>query len=191
MQKFSNLKSIPSYLSLQNIDTDMIIPKQFLKTIKRTGLGKSLFYEMRYDENGKINNDFILNKEPFNKSRILLAGKNFGCGSSREHAAMEPRHLGVKVVIVKSFARIHETNLKKQGMLGLTFDNENDYDLVQEDDTFNFVDLQDFSPNKQITVELVHRNGKVDIIKTNHTYNEQQIEWYKEGSALNLIKKGA
>ena len=104
---------------------------------------------------------------------------------------MEPRHLGVKVVIVKSFARIHETNLKKQGMLGLTFDNENDYDLVQEDDTFNFVDLQDFSPNKQITVELVHRNGKVDIIKTNHSYNVQQIEWYKEGSALNLIKKGA
>ena len=122
---------------------------------------------------------------------VVVGDHNYGEGSSREHAAMEPRHLGVKVVIVKSFARIHETNLKKQGMLGLTFDNENDYDLVQEDDTFNFVDLQDFSPNKQITVELVHRNGKVDIIKTNHTYNEQQIEWYKEGSALNLIKKGA
>ena len=86
MEKFNNLKSIPSYLSLQNIDTDMIIPKQFLKTIKRTGLGKSLFYEMRYDENGKKNVDFILNKEPYNKSKILLAGKNFGCGSSREHA---------------------------------------------------------------------------------------------------------
>ncbi len=122
---------------------------------------------------------------------VVVGDHNYGEGSSREHAAMEPRHLGVKVVIVKSFARIHETNLKKQGMLALTFDNENDYDLVQEDDTFNFVDLQDFSPNKQITVELVHRNGKVDIIKTNHTYNEQQIEWYKEGSALNLIKKGA
>ena len=122
---------------------------------------------------------------------VVVGDHNYGEGSSREHAAMEPRHLGVKVVIVKSFARIHETNLKKQGMLGLTFDNENDYDLVQEDDTFNFVDLQDFSPNKQITVELVHRNGKVDIIKTNHSYNVQQIEWYKEGSALNLIKKGA
>ena len=126
-----------------------------------------------------------------NIDTVVVGDHNYGEGSSREHAAMEPRHLGVKVVIVKSFARIHETNLKKQGMLGLTFDNENDYDLVQEDDTFNFVDLQDFSPNKQITVELVHRNGKVDIIKTNHTYNEQQIEWYKEGSALNLIKKGA
>ena len=126
-----------------------------------------------------------------NIETVVVGDHNYGEGSSREHAAMEPRHLGVKVVIVKSFARIHETNLKKQGMLGLTFDNENDYDLVQEDDTFNFVDLQDFSPNKQITVELVHRNGKVDIIKTNHTYNEQQIEWYKEGSALNLIKKGA
>ncbi len=122
---------------------------------------------------------------------VVVGDHNYGEGSSREHAAMEPRHLGVKVVIVKSFARIHETNLKKQGMLALTFDNENDYDLVQEDDTFNFIDLEDFSPNKQITVELVHRNGKVDIIKTNHTYNEQQIEWYKEGSALNLIKKGA
>ena len=126
-----------------------------------------------------------------NIDTVVVGDHNYGEGSSREHAAMEPRHLGVKVVIVKSFARIHETNLKKQGMLGLTFDNENDYDLVQEDDTFNFVDLQDFSPNKQITVELVHRNGKVDIIKTNHSYNVQQIEWYKEGSALNLIKKGA
>ena len=122
---------------------------------------------------------------------VVVGDHNYGEGSSREHAAMEPRHLGVKVVIVKSFARIHETNLKKQGMLALTFDNENDYDLIEEDDTFNFIDLENFSPNKQITIELVHSNGKVDIIKTNHTYNEQQIEWYKEGSALNLIKKGA
>ena len=122
---------------------------------------------------------------------VVIGDHNYGEGSSREHAAMEPRHLGVKVVIVKSFARIHETNLKKQGMLALTFDNENDYDLIEEDDTFNFIDLDNFSPNKQITIELVHSNGKVDIIKTNHTYNKQQIEWYKEGSALNLIKKGA
>tara|TARA_B100000963_G_scaffold320063_1_gene302344 strand:- start:3283 stop:5541 length:2259 start_codon:yes stop_codon:yes gene_type:complete len=122
---------------------------------------------------------------------VVVGDHNYGEGSSREHAAMEPRHLGVKVVIVKSFARIHETNLKKQGMLALTFDNENDYDLIEEDDTFNFIDLESFSPNKQITIELIHSNGKVDIIKTNHTYNEQQIEWYKEGSALNLIKKGA
>ncbi len=126
-----------------------------------------------------------------NIDTVVVGDHNYGEGSSREHAAMEPRHLGVKVVIVKSFARIHETNLKKQGMLGLTFNNENDYDLVQEDDTFNFVDLEDLSPNKQITIELVHKNGKVDIIKTNHTYNDQQIEWYREGSALNLIKKGA
>ena len=122
---------------------------------------------------------------------VVVGDHNYGEGSSREHAAMEPRHLGVKVVIVKSFARIHETNLKKQGMLALTFDDENDYDLIEEDDTFNFIDLEKFSPNKQISIELVHSNGKVDIIKTNHTYNEQQIEWYKEGSALNLIKKGA
>ena len=98
MEKFNNLKSIPSYLSLQNIDTDMIIPKQFLKTIKRTGLGKSLFYEMRYDESGKKNDKFILNKEPYNKSKILLAGKNFGCGSSREHAPWALSDFGIKCV---------------------------------------------------------------------------------------------
>ena len=103
---------------------------------------------------------------------------------------MEPRHLGVKVVLVKSFARIHETNLKKQGMLGLTFSNESDYDLIQEDDLFNFIDLESFSPGKQISIEIVHSDGSKDLIKTDHTYNDQQIEWYKEGSALNLIKKG-
>ena len=102
---------------------------------------------------------------------------------------MEPRFLGVKVVLVKSFARIHETNLKKQGMLGITFANEADYDLIQEDDTFNFVDLKDFAPGKQITVEVVHADGSKDTIMANHTYNAQQIEWFKEGSALNLIKK--
>ncbi len=117
MQKFSKLKSIPSFLSLQNIDTDMIIPKQFLKTIKRTGLGKSLFYEMRYDENGKINNDFILNKEPYNKSRILLAGKNFGCGSSREHAPWALLDFGIKCVISSSFADIFYNNCFKNGIL--------------------------------------------------------------------------
>ena len=117
MEKFSNLKSIPSYLSLQNIDTDMIIPKQFLKTIKRTGLGKSLFYEMRYDENGKINSDFILNKEPFNKSRILLAGKNFGCGSSREHAPWALLDFGIRCVISSSFADIFYNNCFKNGIL--------------------------------------------------------------------------
>ncbi|PRX41752.1 aconitate hydratase [Salegentibacter salegens] len=122
-------------------------------------------------------------------STVVVGDHNYGEGSSREHAAMEPRHLGVKVVLVKSFARIHETNLKKQGMLGLTFDNEADYDLIQEDDTFNFIDLEDFAPDKQITIEIVHADGSKDTIKTNHTYNKPQIEWYKHGSALNLIKK--
>ena len=120
---------------------------------------------------------------------VVVGDHNYGEGSSREHAAMEPRHLGVRAVIVKSFARIHETNLKKQGMLGLTFDNENDYDLIQEDDTFNFVDLVDFAPDKQLTLEVVHADGSKDSIKLNHTYNQQQIEWFKAGSALNLIKK--
>ncbi|MFD2917551.1 aconitate hydratase [Psychroserpens luteus] len=120
---------------------------------------------------------------------IVVGDHNYGEGSSREHAAMEPRHLGVVAVIVKSFARIHETNLKKQGMLGLTFANESDYDLIQEDDTFNFLDLNEFAPEKQLTIEIVHADGSKDTIKVNHTYNQSQIDWYNEGSALNLIKK--
>lgn len=119
---------------------------------------------------------------------IVVGDHNYGEGSSREHAAMEPRHLGVVAVIVKSFARIHETNLKKQGMLGLTFANEEDYNKIKEDDTFNFIDLAEFAPGKQLTLEAVHADGSKDEIKLNHTYNAQQIDWYRAGSALNLIK---
>ena len=120
---------------------------------------------------------------------IVVGDHNYGEGSSREHAAMEPRHLGVCAVIVKSFARIHETNLKKQGMLALTFQNESDYDLVQEDDFISFLNLDKFSPGKQINIELKHADGTSNIVKLNHSYNESQIKWYDEGSALNLIKK--
>jgi len=120
---------------------------------------------------------------------IVVGDHNYGEGSSREHAAMQPRHLGVAAVLVKSFARIHETNLKKQGMLGLTFANENDYDLIQEDDTFNFIDIDAFAPGKPLTIEVIHANGSKDTILANHTYNEAQINWFKEGSALNVIKK--
>ena len=120
---------------------------------------------------------------------IVVGDHNYGEGSSREHAAMEPRHLGVAAVIVKSFARIHETNLKKQGMLGLTFANEADYDLIQEDDTFNFIGLKSFSPGKPLIIEAVHADGSLDLITVNHTYNQGQIDWFNEGSALNLIKK--
>lgn len=120
---------------------------------------------------------------------IVVGDHNYGEGSSREHAAMQPRHLGVKAVLVKSFARIHETNLKKQGMLALTFANEADYDKIQEDDTINFLDLKDFAPEKPLTLEFAHSDGTKDIILVNHTYNDAQIEWFKEGSALNLIKK--
>jgi len=120
---------------------------------------------------------------------IVVGDHNYGEGSSREHAAMEPRHLGVVAVLVKSFARIHETNLKKQGMLGLTFANEADYDKIQEDDTFEFIDIAEFSPGKPLTIVAKHTDGTEDSIVTNHTYNTGQIEWYNEGSALNLIKK--
>lgn len=119
---------------------------------------------------------------------VVVGDSNYGEGSSREHAAMQPRHLGVRAVIVKSFARIHETNLKKQGMLGATFVNEADYDKIQEDDTINFIDLAQFSPGKNLTVELVHADGSKDQIEVAHTYNAQQIEWFRAGSALNLIK---
>ena len=120
---------------------------------------------------------------------VVVGDHNYGEGSSREHAAMEPRHLGVKAVIVKSFARIHETNLKKQGMLGLTFTNEADYDKIQEDDIFSFIDLVDFAPGKTLHVEIAHTDGSKETIELNHTYNQQQIGWFKAGSALNLIKQ--
>ena len=124
MQKFTTLKSIPAYLPIVNIDTDMIIPKQFLKTIKRTGLGKSLFFEMRYDENGKIIDDFILNKDPFNNSKILIAGKNFGCGSSREHAPWALLDFGITCVISSSFADIFYNNCFKNGILPIILNEE-------------------------------------------------------------------
>jgi len=124
-----------------------------------------------------------------NIKTIVVGDHNYGEGSSREHAAMEPRHLGVCAVIVKSFARIHETNLKKQGMLALTFDNESDYNLIQEDDLITFVDLDQFEAGKQLLIELKHSDGTNDYISLNHTYNSSQIDWYDEGSALNLIKK--
>lgn len=120
---------------------------------------------------------------------IVVGDHNYGEGSSREHAAMEPRHLGVRAILVKSFARIHETNLKKQGMLALTFVNESDYDLISEDDTFNFVDLVDFAPGKPLTIEVVHSDGTSNSVQVSHTYNEQQIDWFRAGSALNLISK--
>ena len=124
MQKFNKLKSIPAYLPIVNIDTDMIIPKQFLKTIKRTGLGKNLFFEMRYDDNGQKINDFILNKDPHDNSKILIAGKNFGCGSSREHAPWALLDFGITCVISSSFADIFFSNCFKNGILPITLKDE-------------------------------------------------------------------
>ena len=131
MEKFNILKGIPANLPMINVDTDMIIPKQFLKTIKRTGLGKSLFYEMRYDERGKKINEFVLNKEPYNNSSILLAGKNFGCGSSREHAAWALLDFGIKCVISPSFADIFYNNCFKNGMLPIILNEKKIEELIQ------------------------------------------------------------
>ncbi len=143
MQKFNTLKSIPAYLPIVNIDTDMIIPKQFLKTIKRTGLGKNLFFEMRYDENGKEINDFILNQNPFNNSKILIAGKNFGCGSSREHAPWALLDFGITCVISSSFADIFYNNCFKNGILPI---------IIEED---KIKELSEYANRKEeISIDL-------------------------------------
>ena len=138
-----------------------------------------------YDEVPKVQRAY----KAANINSIVVGDENYGEGSSREHAAMEPRHLGVKVVLVKSFARIHETNLKKQGMLGLTFADKSDYDKFQEDDRITISDLTSFAPGKPLTIVLNHKDGSTDTILANHTYNEAQIEWFKEGGALNIIRK--
>jgi 3-isopropylmalate/(R)-2-methylmalate dehydratase small subunit len=131
MEKFKNLKSIPVYLPLMNVDTDMIIPKQFLKTIKRTGLGKSLFYEMRYDENNNIIKDFILNNKPYIDSKILLSGKNFGCGSSREHAPWALLDFGIKCIISPSYAEIFYNNCFNNGILPIKIDEKTIRELAE------------------------------------------------------------
>ena len=163
MEKFNNLKSIPSYLPLQNIDTDMIIPKQFLKTIKRTGLGQSLFYEMRYDESGKKNIDFILNKEPYNKSKILLAGKNFGCGSSREHAPWALSDFGIKCVISASFADIFYNNCFKNGILPIKIDEKIVLELAEYSKRKEEIEIS--LKNQEVKYGNKVTNFKVDSFK--------------------------
>jgi 3-isopropylmalate/(R)-2-methylmalate dehydratase small subunit len=159
MKKFTTLKSIPAYLPIVNVDTDMIIPKQFLKTIKRTGLGKNLFFEMRYDENGKKIEDFILNKEPFNKSNILITGKNFGCGSSREHAPWALLDFGITCVISQSYADIFYNNCFKNGILPITISEEeikelSEYSTRKEEISIMLEDQKILFGNKEIKFEI-------------------------------------
>ena len=165
MQKFSTLKSIPAYLPIVNIDTDMIIPKQFLKTIKRTGLGKSLFFEMRYDDKGKEIRDFVLNNSPFKNSKILITGKNFGCGSSREHAPWALLDFGITCVISSSFADIFYNNCFKNGILPIK---------ISED---KILELAEYSKRKeQIEVNLERQ----EIIFGNKTINFQLDDFKKK-----------
>ena len=159
MEKFNILKGIPAHLSMINVDTDMIIPKQFLKTIKRTGLGKGLFYEMRYDETGKKIKEFVLNQEPHNNSSILLVGKNFGCGSSREHAPWALLDFGIKCVIGPSFADIFYNNCFKNGMLPIILDEKKIEELIQyskrkENIEINLTEQQIMFGNKRINFEI-------------------------------------
>ena len=157
MQKFNTLKSIPAYLPIVNIDTDMIIPKQFLKTIKRTGLGKNLFFEMRYDDHGKEVNDFILNQNPFNNSKILITGKNFGCGSSREHAPWALLDFGITCVISSSFADIFYSNCFKNGILPIILNDEKIKELSEYANRKEeiFIDLNE--------EKIIYGNSKVEF----------------------------
>ena len=159
MKKFKNLKSIPAYLPIVNIDTDMIIPKQFLKTIKRTGLGKSLFFEMRYDHEGKEIKDFILNNEPYNNSKILIAGKNFGCGSSREHAPWALLDFGITCVISSSYADIFYNNCFKNGILPITISEEKikelaEYSNRKEEISIDLIEQKITFGNNEIKFEI-------------------------------------
>ena len=159
MNKFTTLKSIPAYLPIVNVDTDMIIPKQFLKTIKRTGLGKNLFYEMRYDNDGIEIKDFILNQNPFNKSKILIAGKNFGCGSSREHAPWALLDFGITCVISSSYADIFYNNCFKNGILPITITEEeikeiSDYSKRKVEISINLPDQKIIFGNKDIKFQI-------------------------------------
>ncbi len=159
MNKFTTLKSIPAYLPMVNVDTDMIIPKQFLKTIKRTGLGKNLFYEMRYDNNGAEVKDFIFNQSPFNKSKILIAGKNFGCGSSREHAPWALLDFGITCVISSSYADIFYNNCFKNGILPIEITEEeikevSDYSKRKEEIYVNLPDQKIVFGNKEVKFEI-------------------------------------
>ena len=159
MKKFTTLKSIPAYLPIINIDTDMIIPKQFLKTIKRTGLGNNLFFEMRYDDHGKKISEFILNQEPYNKSKILISGKNFGCGSSREHAPWALLDFGITCVISSSYADIFYNNCFKNGILPITISDEeikeiSEYANRKEEIAINLPDQKIIFGNKEIKFEI-------------------------------------
>ncbi len=189
MKKFNILKGIPANLSMINVDTDMIIPKQFLKTIKRTGLGKSLFFEMRYDENGKEKKEFVLNQEPYNNSTILLTGKNFGCGSSREHAPWALLDFGIKCVISPSFADIFYNNCFKNGMLPIILDEKRIEELAQyserkESIEVNLTEQQIIFGNKRINFEIENFRKKcllngLDDIALSLEKSEQILSYEK------------
>ena len=163
MEKFNILKSVPANLPMMNVDTDMIIPKQFLKTIKRSGLGKSLFFEIRYDEQGKKMNDFVLNTEPYDKSSILLAGKNFGCGSSREHAPWALLDFGIKCVISPSFADIFYNNCFKNGMLPIVLDQNQLEELIKYSEKKEAIEIN--LPEQKIKLENKIISFEVDTFK--------------------------
>ena len=176
MQKFNKLKSIPAYLPIVNIDTDMIIPKQFLKTIKRTGLGKNLFFEMRYDDQGKVINDFVLNKDPFNQSKILIAGKNFGCGSSREHAPWAILEYGFRVILASSFADIFFSNSVKNGLLPVMLSKEKIEMLFEITKKKTVIELTVNLPNQLIFSDALNIKVPFEISSQIKNYLSQGLD---------------
>ena len=181
MEKFTTHTGIVAPLQRSAVDTDQIIPAVYLKRVTKTGFEDALFANWRQDP------EFVLNQDAFRSASVLVAGPDFGTGSSREHAAMCPRFLGAKAVVVRSFARIHETNLKKQGVLGLVFNDPADYDKVQEDDRVAITGLADLAPGKSMKLTLTHKDGSTESFDVSHTLTDEQIEWYRAGSALNRI----
>ena len=171
MNKFKTLKGIPAHLPMINIDTDMIIPKQFVKTIKRTGLGKNLFFEMRYDEKGKENENFLLNKDPYDKSNILITGKNFGCGSSREHAPWALLDFGIKCIISTSFADIFFNNCFKNGMLPIILEQNKIEELIQYSERKEKIEIN------LLEEEIIFGNKRIKF----------QIDSFKKNCLLNGI----
>ena len=194
MKKFNTLKSIPAYLPIVNIDTDMIIPKQFLKTIKRTGLGKNLFFEMRYDNKGTQIKEFILNQEPYNKSKILIAGKNFGCGSSREHAPWALLDFGITCVISSSYADIFFSNCFKNGILPISLESETIQKLLQETNVVE-VDLENQiikTPSESISFTINSHKKKIlleglDDIAQTFQYVDEISEFEKKSTVPSVL----
>ena len=195
-EKFDIIQSTCLPIEIDNCNTDLIIPARYLASTTRDPkfFGDAFMHDLRYDAEGKPVEDFVMNQPAYSETprkgvhEIIIGGQNWGSGSSREHAAMEPRYLGVKVILSKSFARIHETNLKKQGVLALTFKDPNDYERIKQDDCIDVL-CSGIQPGQSIKIVLHHSDGKQESFSVSHSYTKQQLAWFRAGSAINTLSK--